>query len=97
MPSLECERIDEKKDVLDNGGHVLDDDGCEMAAVFDLRDGDKDDCLGRRFRLGLATEEIEASSVDFCFAIAAFISTVVTFRFFRDGDSIVNVDNDGRL
>ena len=68
-----------------------------MAAVFDLRDGDSNACLECQFRLGLATGEIEVSSADFCFAIAAFILTVVTLYFFRDGDTIANADNDSRL
>ena len=57
---------------------MLDNSGCKMAAVFDLRDGDSDACLEHRFRLGPVKGEIEVSSVDFYFIIIAFISTAVT-------------------
>ena len=89
--------MDEKKDVLDKGGYIFDDDGCGIAAVFDLRDGDKDDCRWRPFLFGVVTLETEVSNDDFCLAIAALISTVVTFLFFRDDDTIVNVDNECRI
>ena len=93
VPSLEYERIDEKKEVLLKGGYILDDDGCDIAAVFDLRDGDKDEFLWRPGWFGLVMGDIEVSTVACCLAITAFILTVVTFLFFFDGDTIANVDN----
>ena len=87
--------------MLLNGGHALDGDGCDIAAVFALRDGDNDEFRWRPDRLGLVMGDIiEVSTFDcsaFLVAITSFILRVVTFLFFFDGDNIANVDNDGRF
>ena len=94
VPSLEHERADEKKGVLTKGGHALDNDGCDIVAVFDLRDGDNDECRWRPGMFVLVMADTEVINVVFCLAIAGFISTVVDFLFFFEGDAIANVDND---
>ena len=93
VPSLELEWIDEKKEVLLKGGYILDDDGCNIAAVFDLKDGDKDECHWRPCLFGLVVVDMGARTVVCCLANAAFILTVVIFLFFFDGETIANVDN----
>ena len=83
--------------MLNNSRHILNDDRCKMAAVFNVRDGDSNTYLGCRFRLGVVIGEIEVSSMDFCFVMAAFILTTVTLRFSCDIYTIVNADNNGQL
>lgn len=80
--------------MLLNGGCVFDDDGCDVAAVFDLKDGDKELRLWRPGLLGLVIVDVteEVSTAFFSLDVAALILVVVTFLFFFDGDTIVNAN-----
>ena len=61
-----------------------------MEAVLDLRAGDKD--VFRRLGLfGLVVVLTGTRTVDCLVASTAFISTVVTLRFFFDGDTIAKL------
>ena len=84
IPSFLWLRIEEKNDVFVKGGCVLDEDGWEIAAVFDFNDGDDDVRPGRLDLFGLVTElSIEEERFE------EFIFSMVTFLFFLEGEDIV--------
>ena len=77
-----------KNDVLLKCRCILADDGWDMSAVFDLREGDKDDSHWLPGLFGLVVVVKATIIVDYFIADASFIWTVVTLRFFFDGDTI---------
>ena len=82
-------RIDEKKDALASGGWILDEDGWDIEAVFDFNDADNDELRERRCWFdGL---DIVVRTVDWL-DLALIIFRAVTFRFFFDGDTIVDYE-----
>ena len=78
--------MEEKNDVIDNGGWIFDDDGWGMATVFDFNDGDND---VRPERLDLFGLEVDPSMIVEEERFASIIFLTVTFLFFFDGDDMV--------